>query len=62
MNYFAGAWPALGRALRNDYARGAISGLGVVNVIAGLTDLLPIFAARRRRHDVQDVRDVQDVP
>jgi hypothetical protein len=48
-------WPALGRALRNDYARGAISGLGVVNLMAGLTDLLPIFAGRSRRQDVHDV-------
>ena len=57
-NYFAGAWPALGNALRNDYARGAISGLGVVNVVAGLIDLIPLFAARARR----DVTDAHDVP
>ena len=56
-NYFAGAWPALGALLRNNYARGAISGLGVVNVIAGLADLAPIFGARARR-EVPDVRDV----
>ena len=53
-NYFAGAWPALGTALRNDYARGAISGLGIVNVVAGLADLMPLFGARAD-HDAPDL-------
>ena len=57
-NYFAGAWPALGDVLRDDYLRGAVSGLGVVNVIAGLIDLLPIFAARSRR----GLNDAPDIP
>ena len=47
-NYFAGVWPALGTLLQNNYARGAVSGLGVVNLVAGLADLVPIFAARER--------------
>jgi hypothetical protein len=51
-NYFAGAWPALGDFLRNGYARGAVSGLGIVNVVAGVADLMPLFAGRR------DVRDL----
>ena len=57
-NYFAGTWPALGTFLRNDYARGAVSGLGIVNVVAGLADLVPIFVSRARR----EIRDVHDVP
>ena len=63
-NYFAVAWPALGALLNNNYARGAISGLGVVNVVAGLADLAPLVAGRGRRHagDVPDVPDVRDVP
>ena len=63
-NYFASAWPSLGALLSNNYARGAISGLGVVNVVAGLADLAPLVAARGRRNpsDVPDVSDVSDVP
>ncbi|MCC7416011.1 MAG: hypothetical protein IT176_02635 [Acidobacteria bacterium] len=57
-NYFVGQWPALGRLLRSDYARGAVSGLGVVNVVAGVVDLVPLFAARGRR----DVRGARDLP
>jgi hypothetical protein len=63
-NYFAAAWPPLGALLSNNYARGAISGLGVVNVVAGLADLAPILTGRRRTGpgDMSDVPDVRDVP
>ena len=51
-NYFAEAWPALLPVLTNNFVRGAISGLGVVNLIAGLADLSVVFATRAR-HDVR---------
>ena len=50
-NYFAQAWPALGALVTNHFARGAISGLGLVNLVAGFAELVPVFAARPR-HDV----------
>ena len=45
------------------YVRGAISGLGVINVCAGLADLVPIFSLRAR-HDVTfgDEADTQARP
>jgi hypothetical protein len=43
-NYFAYAWPALRPVLANNFVRGAVSGLGVLNLIAAFAELLPVFA------------------
>ena len=48
-NYFAQAWPAFGALATNNFARGAISGLGFVNLVAGLAELVPVFAGRSGR-------------
>ena len=45
-NYFAMAWPALRPILGNNFVRGAVSGLGVVNLFAGFADLAYLFGAR----------------
>ena len=45
-NYFAARWPALLPMVKNNFVRGAVSGLGVVNLIAGLADLSTVFAPR----------------
>ncbi len=42
-NYFVQAIPAIGLVARNYYVRGAVSGLGVVTLLAGLADLLSLF-------------------
>jgi hypothetical protein len=47
-NYFAGLAPAIGEAIRNPYVRGAVSGLGLVNIIAGLAELYSVFSSPRR--------------
>jgi len=52
-NYFAFALPAIRPVLTNNFVRGAVTGLGAVNVVAGLADLVLLFAARERR-DVPD--------
>jgi hypothetical protein len=46
-NYFADAVPLLHDVLANNFVRGAVSGLGVVNLIAGLRDLAGVMASRR---------------
>lgn len=38
-NYFAQLSPALYAVLTNNYVRGAITGLGAVNVLGALADL-----------------------
>ena len=45
-NYFAFAWPPLRTLLTNNFVRGAVSGLGVVNLASGLGELISILLAR----------------
>ena len=45
-NYFAQAIPALHGFITNNFVRGAVSGLGVVNVFLGLSELIKALAAR----------------
>ena len=52
-NYFAVRWPTLRPLLTNHFVRGAITGLGGVNLVAGFVDLTLVFASREPR-DVTD--------
>jgi hypothetical protein len=45
-NYFVDASPLIGALLTNNYTRGAISGLGLVNVWAALAELAELFGSR----------------
>ena len=45
-NYFAMTWPVLREVLTNNFVRGAVTGLGLVNLYAGFADLAIVFAAR----------------
>jgi hypothetical protein len=47
-NYFAEAIPGIRVILMNNFARGAVSGLGIVNVIAALVELGDMIGARTR--------------
>jgi hypothetical protein len=48
-NYFAMAWPPLETMLSNNFVRGAVSGLGVVNLFAGFADFANLLGARDSR-------------
>jgi hypothetical protein len=50
-NYFAQAWPWLLPITTNNFVRGAISGLGIVNLAAGFSEMMSLFAPRHR-HEV----------
>jgi hypothetical protein len=54
-NYFAEALPALRSLITNHFVRGAVSGLGVVNVGAGILELLSLFWSRGSRDRGLDV-------
>ena len=45
-NYFAQAFPPLHAFVMNNFVRGAITGLGLVNLFAGFADLALVFIAR----------------
>jgi len=47
-NFFSAAVPAIGALTRNAFVRGAVSGLGVVSVAAGLGELFGLVASWRR--------------
>jgi len=51
-NYFVFVWPVLRPVITNHFVRGAITGLGFVNVFAGFAELAPVF----------EVRESSDVP
>ena len=48
-NYFAVAHPLLRAVVTNDFVRGAVSGLGLVNVAAGFVELMAMFRVRERQ-------------
>jgi hypothetical protein len=46
-NYFAEMVPLVHSVITNNFVRGAVSGLGVVNVVSGLSELISILLARK---------------
>ena len=50
-NTFVSALPALQRLLLSPYARGAVSGVGVITTIAGVLELAAAFGAWHSRAD-----------
>jgi hypothetical protein len=48
-NYFVLEWPVLEPIVSNNFVRGAVTGLGLVNLYAGFADLAHIFAAREQQ-------------
>jgi hypothetical protein len=46
-NYFAVSSPVFQELLRNNFLRGAVSGLGLVNLLMGFNELSALLYARR---------------
>ena len=46
-NYFGELLPRLVPLLRNNFVRGAVSGLGIVNLLMGFRELSGLLLARR---------------
>jgi hypothetical protein len=42
-NYFSAAWPSLRPILSNNFLRGAVTGLGIVNLCAAAADVVVIL-------------------
>lgn len=58
-NYFVQALPAVQTFITNDFVRGAVSGLGLVNLLAGLTE---IWAFLTTRHVPEPVVSISHTP
>ena len=54
-NYFLTAFPALLEVVRNNYVRGGVSGLGVVNLLMGFSELASVLLARRRMDTMETI-------
>jgi hypothetical protein len=48
-NYFAGLAPAVQRYWNNDYVRGAVSGLGALNLYIAIVELFRLSRKARRQ-------------
>ena len=47
-NYFTQGLPLVRTAITNNFVRGAVSGLGILNVAAGIGELISLLAAAGR--------------
>ncbi|MEO5742359.1 MAG: hypothetical protein ABIS29_17375 [Vicinamibacterales bacterium] len=54
-NYFLTALPGLLEIVRNNYVRGGVSGLGVVNLLMGFNELASVLLARRRVETMETI-------
>ncbi len=59
-NYFAYVFPLVGDVMTNDFVRGAISGIGVVNVSVGIAELASLFMARDQDVDMAPLPRLRD--
>ena len=55
-NYFADAFPLLQDLLRNNYVRGAVSGLGIVNLLLGFDELASVLWSRRALQTMETLK------
>lgn len=54
-NYFAESLPWLRELVTNNFVRGAVTGLGLVNLAVGLGELLAVFMARREEQPILSI-------
>jgi hypothetical protein len=45
-NHFATLVPLLQGVITNNFVRGAVSGLGVINLVVGIAELMSLFMSR----------------
>jgi ABC-type transport system involved in cytochrome c biogenesis permease subunit len=54
-NYFVQALPAVQAFITNDFVRGAVSGLGVVNLLAGFREIWTFLTTPRMREPILSI-------
>ena len=50
-NYFAEMVPVVHTIIKNNFVRGAVSGLGLINLASGLAELISLLLARHTDTD-----------
>jgi hypothetical protein len=56
-NYFAGMLPLLHAIITNYFFRGAVSGVGLVNLVAAVAELRELLAGRRAHARIMSLHD-----
>jgi len=56
-NYFAFYLPWLGDLMSNAFVRGAVTGVGLITIVAGLRELTGAFLARGTTEEARDEPD-----
>jgi len=54
-NYFAESVPLLHLLVTNNFVRGAVTGLGLLNLGTAIVELLSLFSARRDRDAIVSI-------
>ena len=54
-NYFLRIWAPLQVLAMNDFVRGAVSGIGLLNVAAAVAEMHAFFVERRAQHRVSSI-------
>lgn len=49
-NYFADSIPVIAAVISNNYVRGAVTGIGLVNIAVGVAELFTMFLRRPLAH------------
>ena len=58
-NYFAEALPPVHAFITNNFVRGAVSGLGLINIFAGLGEIISILLARNMEADATPLQGLR---
>ena len=58
-NYFAGMVPAIHAVITNNFVRGAVSGLGIINLLSGASELVSILLGRRTDTDAAPLQGLR---
>jgi len=58
-NYFAEALPPVHAFITNNFVRGAVSGLGLINIFAGLGEIISILLARNMETDATPLQGLR---
>jgi hypothetical protein len=58
-NYFAGMVPVIHTVITNNFVRGAVSGLGVINLLSGVSELVSMLLARNTDTDATPLQGLR---
>jgi hypothetical protein len=58
-NYFAQSLPQVHALITNNFIRGAISGLGIINLVVGVVELAAFFLSRHERDSAMHIAPVR---